>query len=388
MEKIIFGQLLELIPKRQFKLLSKKIKGKNKRSDSLSAWEQFICMSFAQITNCSGLRDIEASFETMSHKLYHVGIHKTVSRSNISRANNKRSSLVFKELAHLLIKQALKLYKGDIFEKDLKDAVYVLDSTYISLCLSLFPWAQVGKQNHAGIKIHTQLDLKGSIPTFIRVSKGSHPDNKVLDEIIIEPGAFYIMDKGYVDFTRLAKIDDAKGFFVVRFKTNIKFQRVSSNQVSGYVLLDQIGVLSGSQGKKKYQNKIRKVIFHDHIRNKTLVFMTNNFSVNSELIPSLYKHRWKIEIFFKWIKQNLRIKKFYGTSLNAIETQIWISISTYLLISIAKKRLNLQSPIAQILHILSFSLFEKELLFQILNKNVPAKTNLDTGKQLNLFNFR
>lgn len=384
MSKTVFSQLLEFTPKRQFKILSKD----KARPEKLSAWEQFICMSFAQLTHCSGLREIEISFATMSHKLYHLGIHTGISKSNLSRANNSRPSTIFKMLAELLIQRASKLYKDEPFERDLKNAVYVLDSTYIAICLSLFPWAQIGSQKYAGVKLHTQLDLRGSIPAFIRVSKGCFPDNKMLDEICIEPGAFYVLDKAYVDFARLNNIDEAKGFFVVRFKSNIKFHRLYSNAVDGAVVLDQVGKLTGAEGKRKYHSKVRKIVFHDREKNKKFVFMTNNFSVPAKLIPTLYKHRWQIEIFFKWIKQNLRIKKFYGTSLNAIETQIWIAISTYLLVAIAKKTLKLRQPLSQILHILSFSLFEKEPIFQLLNKARPPQINPPHFNQLNLFDFR
>jgi len=387
MEKIVFRQLLEFVPQRSFRRLASEQKVSFDKQ-GLSAWEQFICMSFAQLTKCSGLRDIEFSFNAMSHKSYHLGLHSGVSKSSLSRAYNKRPSSVFKSLAELLMKQATKLYKGEKFEEELKQAVYVLDSSYIALCLSLFPWAQIGSQQYAGVKLHAQIDLRGSIPTFIRVSKGSCPDNKMLDEIVVEPGAFYILDKAYVDFARLSNIEEAKGFFVVRFKSNIKFERVSSNQVSDSVMIDQIGKLTGSEGRRKYQNKIRKVVFHDREKNKSLVFMTNNFFVDAQLIPKLYKHRWQIEIFFKWIKQNLRIKKFYGTSLNAIETQIWIAICTYLLVAIARKKLKLEQPLSQILHILSISLFEKEPLYQLLSKMPSSDASSHNDNQLNLFNFR
>ena len=387
MDKTVLRQLLDLVPQRSFRRLSCEQKVSFDKQ-GLSAWEQFICMSFAQLTHCTGLREIEISVSAMSHKTYHLGLHSSVSKSNLSRANNKRPSSVFKSLAELLIKQASNLYKGEKLEEELKQAVYILDSTYISLCLSLFPWAKIGKQHYAGIKVHTQLDLRGSIPTFIRVSKGTYPDNKMLDEIVIEPGAFYVMDKAYVDFARLSNIDDAKGYFVVRFKSNIKFKRLYSSYVTTPVMLDQIGKLTGSEGKRKYQNKIRKVIFHDCKKNKNLVFMTNNFSIKAELIPALYKHRWQIEIFFKWIKQNLRIKKFYGTSQNAIETQIWIAISTYLIVAIAKKKLKLDQPLSQILHILSISLFENEPIFQLLNKTAYPLDAHPISNQLNLFTFR
>lgn len=387
MDKIIFSQLLDFAPKRNLKNSSKR-SGIVHGNKKISVWEQFICMSFAQLTGCAGLRDIQTSFSAMSHKMYHLGIYSNISKSNLSRVNNQRPSEVFRSLVINLMKEARSLYKEDRFDKTLNEVVYVLDSTYISLCLSLFPWAQIGKQPIAGIKVHTLLDLRGSIPAFIDISKGSYPDNKTMDKINIEPGAFYVVDKAYVDFKRLNNIDNERGFFVARFKVNIAFTRTSSNAVvqdSG-VILDQVGKFSGSVGKRKYQNKIRKIVFHDKEKNKTLTFMTNNFSIQAQAVAQLYKHRWQIEIFFKWIKQNLKIKKFYGNSLNAVETQIWIAISTYLLVAIAKKKLNLKPPLSQILHILSISLFEKESLFQILDKNNKNGHDSVNFKQLNLFN--
>lgn len=386
MEKTVFRQLLEFVPQRSFRRIVEKHEVTH-GNQKVSAWEQFIYMSFAQLTHCNGLRDIQTSFRAMSHKAYHLGIQTNIARSNLSRANNSRPSVIFKSLAIFLIKEARRLYKDEKFENELNEVVYVLDSTYISLCLSLFPWGQIGKQNLAGVKIHTLLDLRGSIPSFIDISKGSSPDNKTLDQIIIEPGAFYVMDKAYVDFKRLNNIDEQKGFFVVRFKQNISFTRLSSNpsQQNKGVIVDQVGRLSGSVGQKHYFNKIRKVVFHDSDKNRTFTFMTNNFSIQPNVIAQLYKHRWKIEIFFKWTKQNLRIKKFYGTSQNAVETQIWIAISTYLLVAIAKKQLKLEPPLYQILHILSISLFEKELLFQLLNYNDRSTNSVATAKQLKLF---
>ena len=386
MDKAVFRQLLELVPQRSFRRTVARHESKH-NNQILSAWEQFICMSFAQLTHCNGLRDIETSFRAMSHKTYHLGVHSNISKSQLSRVNNQRPSIIFSTLAKMLIKEARKLYRNDRFDKEMDEVVYALDSTYISLCLSMFPWGQIGNQKRAGLKIHTLLDLRGSIPTFIDVSEGSSPDNKILDSLLIEPGAFYVIDKAYIDFKRLNSIDEARGFFVARFKKNIVFTRISSNKVnlSKGVLVDQVGKFTGSVGRKKYQNKIRKVIFHDREKNKTLTFMTNNFSIDADNVAKLYKHRWKIELFFKWIKQNLRIKKFYGTSQNAVETQIWIAISTYLLVAIAKKKLNLEQPLAQILHILSISLFEKESLFQLLNKKNDLHIDYALDNQLNLF---
>jgi len=387
MQKTIFRQLLDLVPLRSLRTIREehdKITGQQK----LSTWEQFVSMSFAQLTNCSGLREIESGFESISHKSYQLGIRTKISKSSLSRANNTRPSIIFQKFAYSLIEKAKEYYQQDSFLEDLNAIVYALDSTYISLCLSLCNWGQIGKQNVAGIKLHTLLNISSSIPSFISLTKGAAPDNSMMDFVTVEPGAFYVMDKAYVDFKRLNKIDEQKGFFVVRFKKNIKFKRATSNpfdQKSG-VMADQVGHLVGIVGKKDYCNKIRKVIFHDNERNKILVFMTNNFSVESQTIAALYKNRWKIEIFFRWIKQNLRIKKFYGTSLNAVETQIWIAISTYLLVAIAKKRLQLERPIHQILHILSFSIIETIELFHIVNSAPPPEKELSQFKQLNLFN--
>ena len=387
MHKTIFRQLLDLVPKRSLRTIVEKY-DRVKSQQKLSAWEQFISMSFAQLTNCSGLREIEAGFESMAHKSYQLGIRTAISKSSLSRANNKRPSIIFQKLTYCLIEQAKEYYKKESFAEELGAIVYALDSTYISLCLSLCHWGQIGKQNIAGIKLHALLNVSSSIPSFIRVTKGIVADNLVLDWITIEPGAFYVMDKAYVDFKRLNKIDEQKGFFIVRFKKNIKFKRAYSNSCdqSNGVVTDQVGYLAGCVGMKNYCNKIRKITFHDYEKNKTLIFMTNNFLVDPRTIALLYKDRWKIEIFFKWIKQNLRIQKFYGTSLNAVETQIWIAVATYLLVAIAKKRLGLQRPIHQILHILSFSIMETNKLFQIVNKAPMQVNEPRPSNQLNLFN--
>lgn len=266
-------------------------------------------MSFAQLTSCSGLRNIETCLRAMSSKLYHRGLHSNISKTSLSRINDTRSSTIFKSLCESLIKIARELYKEDKFCDSINEIVYVLDSTYISLCLSMFPWAQIGKQNKSIVKIHTLKDLRGSIPSFIAISDASVSDNKILDKLQIEPCAFYIMDKAYVDFKRLSFIEESRGFFVVRFKININFKRIYSLPYDGEkgVISDQVGNLNGSVGKRVYANKVRKITFHDQQRNKTLVFMTNNFSLPADSIALLYKKRWQIEIFFKWIKQNLKI---------------------------------------------------------------------------------
>ena len=346
-------------------------------------------MCFAQLTWREGLRDIELCLRSMQSKLYHIGLFSKVSRSTLADANERRNSKIYKDFCNILMKQARELYADEKFSKELDEAVYVLDSTYISLCLSMFPWGQMGRHNKAIFKVHTLLDLKGSIPSFVHISKGNYPDNKMLDLIRIEPGAFYVMDKAYVDFARLAKINQDKGYFVVRFKKHINFKRTASHEanIRNGVLVDQTGVFGRREANKKYPDQIRKIVFYDKETNKKITFLTNNFSLEPHLIATLYKQRWQIEIFFKWIKQNLRIKKFYGNSQNAVETQIWIAIATYLMIAIAKKQLRIKTPLYQILHFLSISLFENVPLLQALNPPKQIDTLPIISNQLNLFDY-
>jgi hypothetical protein len=387
MAKTIFRQLLDLASQRNLRAIEKR-HNKESGQEKITAWEQFVSMSFAQLTNCSGLREIETGLESISRKIYQLGIHKKISKSSLSRANNSRPSIIFQKFAYSLIDEAKEYYEQKFFYKKFSGIVYALDSTYISLCLSLCGWGQIGKQKIAGVKVHTLLNINTAIPQFIRVSSGSMSDCNAMDWITTEPGAYYVMDKAYVDFKRLNKINEAKGFFVVRFKNNIKFEKTFSrtfNRRNG-VRADEVGCLTGTVGKKDYHDKIRKIIFYDRKKKKTLVFMTNNFSIKPHIIAELYKRRWMIEIFFKWIKQNLKIKKFFGNSLNAIETQIWIAISTYLLVMIAKKKLQLQKPLSQILYIISFSLIENTKLFQAVNYAPTPKRDTSLYKQLNLFN--
>lgn len=388
MQRLVFSQLLDFAPKRQFRRCVSRYQG-NKGIKNFTCWEQFVCMSFAQLTWRESLRDIELCMRTMQLKLNQIGLFSKISRSTLADANEKRDSKIYKDFCSILMKQARELYADEKFSKELEEAVYVLDSTYISLCLSMFPWGKMGGHNKAIFKIHTLLDLRGSIPSFIHISKGNFPDNKMLDNIRIEPGAFYVMDKAYVDFTRLAKINDEKGYFVVRFKSHINFKRLESNDsdLSKGVLVDQTGVFGRRETSKKYPDKVRKIIFYDKITNKKIIFLTNNFTLEAHIIALLYKRRWQIEIFFKWIKQNLKIKKFFGYSLNAVESQIWIAISTYLLIAIAKKQLKIKTPLYQILHFLSISLFEHIPLFQAVTPSHSLLKHNHMSKQLNLFDL-
>jgi hypothetical protein len=388
MRKIVFAQLLEFLPRRQFRRCVAKYQG-NYRVKNFTCWEQFVCMCFAQLTWRDSLRDIELCMRTMQSKLSLMGFNSKVSRNTLSKANERRSSKIYKDFCTILMKQARELYATEKFCIELDKAAYVLDSTYISLCLSMFPWGQMGRHNKAILKVHTLLDLRGSIPSFTYISKGNYPDNKMLDLIRIEPGAFYVMDKAYVDFARLSKINQEKGYFVVRFKKHMNFKRSSSRKanIKNGILVDQSGALGGKKTRKKYPDQIRRIVFYDKEANKEIIFITNKFLLEPCTIAKLYKQRWQIEIFFKWIKQNLRIKKFYGLSQNAVETQIWIAIATYLMIAIAKKQLRIKTPMYQILHFLSISLFEHTPLLQAFNPQKQIITPPTTSNQLNLFDY-
>lgn len=346
-------------------------------------------MSFAQLTGRESLRDIEACLEAVSAKLYHSGVKSKVKKSTLSDANENRDWRIYAEFAQLLIREARKLYKDDNnFTVEIDEIAYALDSSTIDLCLSLFPWAKFRKRKGA-VKMHTQIDLRGSIPTFIEITDGKVHDVNILDLLILEPGAFYIMDRAYLDFERLYHMHQCLTYFVVREKRNFDYKRLYSNKVDkkkGFKC-DQTIMLTGFYTSKKYPEKLRRIKYYDESRNKTLVFITNNFVYDTEIIAQLYKERWKVELFFKWIKQHLKIKKFFGTSLNAVFTQIWIAVSIYLLVAIIKRRLNLKQELYTILQILSISIFEKITVNQLFeNKNYNNKTT-DGYNQLKLFDL-
>lgn len=386
--RTILSQLLDFISKYEFDKCVAKYNG-NYRVRTFTCWEQFIVMAFAQLTGRESLRDIESCLEAISTKLYHSGVKSNVKRSTLSDANENRDWRIYAEFAQLLIQEARKLYKGDNdFNVEIDEIAYALDSSTIDLCLSLFPWAKFRKRKGA-VKMHTQIDLRGSIPTFIEITDGKVHDVNILDLLILEPGAFYIMDRAYLDFERLYHMHQCLTYFVVREKRNFDYQRLYSNKVDkdkGFKC-DQIIKLTGFYTSKKYPEKLRRIKYYDQARDKTLVFITNNFIYSAEIIAQLYKERWKIELFFKWIKQHLRIKKFYGTSLNAVFTQIWIAVCIYLLVAIIKKRLNLKQELYTILQILSISIFEKVTINQLFgNENYNNKTT-DGYNQLNLFDL-
>lgn len=384
--KTIFSQIMEFLPMDTFHRRVERYNGDYKLK-SFSCLDQFLCMAFAQLTFRESLRDVEACLRSLKNKLYHIGIRGKVSRSTLGDANNKRDWRIYADFAQVLIHKARSLYSNEEFGVELDNTVYALDSTTIELCLSLFPWAAYCKKQ-AGIKMHTLLDLRGHIPTFVEITDVKIPDMKILDLLIPEPGSFYIMDRGYFDFKRLYNLDQAKSFFVVRSKTKYLFKRLYSQKVDKITgtRSDQIITLTGRVGSTNYPDKLRRITFYDKEQKKRLTFLTNNFTLTAETIAQLYKKRWQIELFFKWIKQHLKIKSFFGTSENAVKTQIWIAISVYVLVAIIKKRLKLELTLYTILQILSVSAFEKIELSRLLNdKSYKEQTN-DNCNQLQLFN--
>jgi len=383
--QLIFSQIMDFMPLQTFRRCVGKYRG-NFKIKTFSCLDQFLCMAFAQITYRESLRDIEVCLRSQNNKLYHMGIRGNVCRSTLADANEKRDWRIYAELAHSLITTARTLYSKDTFIEELDETIYALDSTTIDLCLSVFPWATFRKTKGA-IKLHTLLDLRGNIPTFIYISDGKLHDVNALDLIPLEAGAFYVMDRGYVDFKRLHYFTEIAAFFVTRAKTNIKFRRVYSHPVdrdTGLVC-DQTILLTGFASRKGYPGKLRRVKFHDAITGKTLVFLTNNFNLPALTIAQLYRSRWQVELFFKWIKQNLRIKSFYGTSENAVKTQIWIAISVYVLVAIMKKELHLKESLYTILQVLSVSAFEKTPVYQLITEQKCKSEPTPICKQLKLF---
>ena len=383
--KLIFSQVMDFMPLHTFRRCVAKYQGDFKVR-RFSCLDQYLCMAFAQLTYRESLRDIEVCLRSQKNKLYHMGIRSNVCRSTIADANEQRDWRIYADLAYALIATARDLYSTEAFLVDLNETVYALDSTTIDLCLSMFPWATFRK-NKGAIKLHTLLDLRGNIPTFIHISDGKLHDVNALDLISMEPGAFYVMDRGYVDFERLATINRASAFFVTRSKSNTKYRRLYSNPVdrSSGLICDQTIVLTGTTSKKDYPEKLRRVKFHDIETDKTLVFLSNNFTLPPLKVALLYRCRWQVELFFKWIKQNLRIKTFYGTSENAVKSQIWIAVSVYVLVAIMKKRLCLPASLYTILQILSVTIFEKIPIFQLFAEKDYKKEPTQACNQLKLF---
>ena len=383
----VFSQLIEFLPHQEFQKCVARYGG-GRYLKNLSCWDQYLAMAFAQLTYRESLRDIEACLRSVSGKLYHMGFRGKVARSTLADANESRDWRIYADFAQVLIALARPLYANDPIGIDLDQSLYALDSTTIDLCLSLFPWARFRKYK-AAVKMHTLLDLHGNIPTFIRITDGKVHDVKILDEIMPEAGAFYVMDRGYVDFERLFVFTLSSAFFVVRTKPNVLLQRRYSHKVdkSTGVRSDHTVILTSFGSASVYPDALRRISYRDGETQKRFKFLTNNFMLPAHTITQIYKSRWAVELFFKWIKQHLRIKAFYGTSENAVKTQIWIAVSAYVLVAIARKRLELDATLYQILQVLSVTLFEKTPILQAL-QTFDLKANfLEDANQLILFNL-
>jgi hypothetical protein len=381
----IFSQLMDFIPSYEFRKCVERYGG-NYKVKSFSCWDQYLSMAFAQLTFRESLRDIETCLRVTKHKLYHMGIRGKVARNTLAHANETRDCRIYADFAQVLIQTARALYSNDDFGLELKQTTFALDATTIDLCLSLFPWAKFRKDKGA-VKMHTLLDLRGNIPTVIKITNGKVHDVNILDDLIMEAGAIYIMDRGYLDFARLYRVHQSLAYFVTRTKSNFNFRRLYSqpvNKTTG-VQSDQIIVVKGFYSRKNYPEHLRRIRFFDTENNRRLIFLSNNFTLPALTIAQLYKCRWQIELFFKWIKQHLRIKAFYGTTDNAVKTQIWIAISIYVLVAIIKKQLKLEHSLYTILQILSVTLFEKIPISQILINIDWEEQECGMHNQLNLF---
>ena len=386
--RLVFSQLMDFLPMHQFRQCIKRYNG-NHHVKSFTCLDQFLCMAFAQLSYRESLRDIESCMRAMQRKLYHLGIRSKISRSTLAEANEKRDWRIYADFAQVLISIARDLYANDDFGVELDETVYALDSSTIDLCLTLFPWARFRKRKGA-IKLHTLLDLRGSIPSFISITDGKVHDVNVLDQLIPEPGAIYIMDRAYLDFERLYLLNQCMAFFVIRSKINTQKRRLYSHEIdkSTGLRCDQTIVLTGVKTRKQYPDKLRRVKFFDSKKYRSFSFLSNNFVVPALVIADLYRCRWQVELFFKWIKQHLRIKAFFGTSENAVKTQIWIAVSVYVLVAIVKKQLKLYDlSLYTILQILSVTLFEKTQLLQLLTSSAYNISQGDISKQLKLFDY-
>ncbi len=375
---------MEFAPSFQFRQCVDRYNG-NYKVLTFTCLDQFLCMAFAQLTYRESLRDIEACLRVAKPKLYHMGIRSNVSRNTLANANENRDWRIYADYAQVLIKTARELYANEDFGLELKHAVYAFDSTTIDLCLSVFPWAKFRKRK-AAVKLHTLLDLRGNIPVVISITNGKIHDVNALDDLLFEPGAIYVFDKAYVDFARLYRIHQSLAFFVTRAKSNFVFKRLYSQPVdkSTGVRADQIIMVTGFYTLMDYPEKLRRIRYYDVETKKLFIFLTNNFALPAIVIAKLYKCRWQVELFFKWIKQHLRIKAFYGTSENALKTQIWIAISVYVLVAIVKKRLKLDRSLYTILQILSVTMFEKTPILQVLSAPIYENDTIDANNQLNL----
>jgi hypothetical protein len=385
--RTVFAQLLDCLPKYEFDKCVQRYRG-NFRVRSLPAYEQFLVMTFAQLTWRESLRDIETCLRALGSKLYHSGIRKPAARSTLADANEKRDWRIFADFAQVLIQQASMLYAGEAFGAELAAAAYALDSTTIDLCLSLFPWAKF-RRHTAGLKLHTLFALRGNYPTVVIVTPSRVHDVNILDQLAFEAGSFYVIDRGYLDFARLHRLHQGAAFFVTRAKKNFRCARRYSHPVDKATGLrfDQTVMLVNFYASQDYPDALRRIGFRDPATGRSLVFLTNNFTEPALTIAQLYHCRWQIELFFKWLKQHLRIKAFYGTTLNAVRTQIWIAISVYLLVAILKKRLHLDLSLYTILQILSLTLFEKTPMAQALSQSTMSSELTDIQIQQSLPGF-
>jgi hypothetical protein len=382
--KLVFAQVMAHLPLTTFRRCVARYDGEHKVKH-FTCLDQYLCMAFAQLTYRESLRDIEACLRSQAAKLYHMGFRSTVARNTLANANSVRDWRIYADFAQSLISIARKLYAEEPFGVDLSNTVYALDATTIDLCLSVFPWAPF-RSTKAAVKMHTLLDLRGNIPSFIHISDGKWHEVNVFDILVPEAGAFYIMDRGYIDFEQLHRLHQAGSFYVIRAKSNLRFKRrysLESERAAG-IICDQIGTLTGFYSIQDYPTPLRRVRIKDD-EGKTLVFLTNNIDLPARTIADLYRCRWQVELFFKWIKQHLRIKSFFGTSENAVKSQIWIAVSVYVLVAILKKRLKLSASLYEILQILSLTMFERNPLDQLLARIPPSSDLLENPNQLILF---
>jgi hypothetical protein len=386
--KLVFAQLTEHLPLTTFRRCVQRYRGEFKVK-RFSCLDQFLCMAFAQLAFRESLRETETCLNAQTAKLYHMGIRvKRIARSTLADANEMRDWRIYADFAQSLIGIARRLYAQEPFGVDLNETVYALDTTTIDLCLSVFPWAKF-METKAAVKLHTLLDLRGNIPTFIHISDGKLHEVNILDELMPEPGAFYVVDRGFLDYGRLFRFHQAGSFFVTRARANMRYSRRYSHPVAhGTGLMsDHTVVLTGHYAQQDFPAPLRRVRFNDQATSKTLVFLTNNFTLPALTITQLYRCRWQVELFFKWIKQHLRIKRFFGTSQNAVKSQIWIAVSVYVLVAIVKKRLNLKPSLYQLLQVLSVTMFERTPLDQLLKFTTAEQDMIDSPKQLNLLGF-
>ena len=383
--RTVFSQLMDFLPMHKFRQCVERYQG-NKGVRTFTCLDQFMCMAFAQLTYRESLRDIECCLRAMREKLYHIGIKGKISRSTLADANEKRDWRIYNDFAQILIDEARQLYADEDFGLDLRDTVYALDATIIDLCLSVFPWAWF-RSTKSAIKLHTLMDLRGNIPSFIWITHAKLHEVNILDQLVPEAGAIYVMDRGYLDFERLYQLHQCSSFFIVRAKANTGLRRIYSMPIDKSVGIrcDQVVVPIVFYSKKAYPEKLRRVKFFDAEQERRLTFITNQFTLPALTIAELYRCRWQVELFFKWIKQHLRIKSFYGTSENAVKTQIWIAISVYVLVAIIKKRLHVDLSLYTILQILSITLFEKMPIIQAFQSFDYKNANADNGNQLKLF---